>query len=145
MPIIDLIPAERRELRARAHHVDPVVQIGADGLTAAVLAQVDAALGAHGLIKVRVFSDDRAARLSMLERLADQLGAAPVQHIGKVLVLWRPPIDAHSPKRGTAAGEPPGVELATPRPALPKRAAWREGAQAHRSAPGGQRHDKRRR
>jgi len=47
-------------------------------------------LNAHGLIKVRIFSDDRSAREAMFQSLADELGAAPIQHIGKLLVLWRP-------------------------------------------------------
>lgn len=64
--------------------------IGGDGLTTAVKKEADAALNAHGLIKVRVFSDDRAARESMFSSLADELNAAPIQHIGKLLVLWRP-------------------------------------------------------
>lgn len=64
--------------------------IGGDGLTAAVQKEVDAALKAHGLIKVRVFNDDRAAREQMFATLADALDAAPIQHIGKLLVLWRP-------------------------------------------------------
>lgn len=64
--------------------------IGNDGLTPAVEKEIDGALNAHGLIKVRVFSDDRAAREALLADLAERLGAAPVQHIGKLLVLWRP-------------------------------------------------------
>ncbi|MCW5612360.1 MAG: YhbY family RNA-binding protein [Rubrivivax sp.] len=90
MTAIALTPAERKEHRAGAHHLEPVVMIGADGLTPAVEREVDGALKAHGLIKVRVFSDDRAAREAMLATLADKLGAAPIQHIGKLLVLWRP-------------------------------------------------------
>ena len=90
MPAIQLTPAQRKEKRADAHHLDPVVMIGADGLTAAVTKEVDAALKAHGLIKVRVMSDDRAGREQILATLADQLDAAPIQHIGKLLVLWRP-------------------------------------------------------
>ena len=90
MPQIELTPAQRREHRAEAHHLDPVVLIGGDGLTPAVQKEVDAALNAHGLIKVRVFSDDRAAREQIYLQLADELGAAPIQHIGKLLVLWRP-------------------------------------------------------
>ena len=90
MPQIQLTPAQRKVHRAEAHHLDPVVMIGGDGLTAAVQKEVDAALKAHGLIKVRVFSDDRAARELMLKTLADELDAAPIQHIGKLLVLWRP-------------------------------------------------------
>ncbi|MDP3519380.1 MAG: YhbY family RNA-binding protein [Hydrogenophaga sp.] len=90
MPQIQLTPAQRKVHRADAHHLDPVVMIGGDGLTAAVQKEVDGALKAHGLIKVRVFSDDRAAREAMFTTLADQLNAAPIQHIGKLLVLWRP-------------------------------------------------------
>ena len=63
---------------------------GGEGLTPAVSKEIDHALNAHGLIKVRVFSDDRPAREAMLQTLADTLGAAPIQHIGKLLVLWRP-------------------------------------------------------
>lgn len=90
MPAIQLTPAQRKEHRAAAHHLDPVVMIGAEGLTPAILKETDGALKAHGLIKVRVFSDDRAGREALLATLADQLNAAPVQHIGKLLVLWRP-------------------------------------------------------
>lgn len=90
MPQIDLTPAERREHRANAHHLDPVVMIGGDGLTPAVQKEIDGALNAHGLIKVRVFGDDRAAREQVYLQLCDELSAAPIQHIGKLLVLWRP-------------------------------------------------------
>lgn len=90
MPAIQLTPAQRKDKRADAHHLDPVVLIGGDGLTPAVRKEVDAALTAHGLIKVRVFSDERETREAMLATLADDLGAAPIQHIGKLLVLWRP-------------------------------------------------------
>jgi RNA-binding protein len=90
MPAIQLTPAQRKEHRSAAHHLDPVVLVGVDGLTDAVVKETDAALNAHGLIKVRVFSDDRAAREAMLASLADTLSAAPIQHIGKLLVLWRP-------------------------------------------------------
>jgi putative YhbY family RNA-binding protein len=90
MPQINLTPAQRKEKRADAHHLDPVVMIGGEGLTPAVVKETDAALKAHGLIKVRVFSDDRAGREAMLTQLCDELSAAPIQHIGKLLVIWRP-------------------------------------------------------
>jgi putative YhbY family RNA-binding protein len=90
MTAIQLSPAQRKEHRSEAHHLDPVVMIGGEGLTPGVEKEVDHALKAHGLIKVRVFSDDRAAREAMLAALADKLEAAPIQHIGKLLVLWRP-------------------------------------------------------
>lgn len=90
MPQIVLTPAERRAQRAAAHHLDPVVMIGADGLTDAVMHEADAALSAHGIIKIRVAGDDRAARELIYQSMAADLNAAPVQHIGKLLVLWRP-------------------------------------------------------
>ncbi len=90
MPQIQLTPAQRKVHRAEAHHLDPVVLVGGDGLTANVIKEVDLALNSHGLIKVRVFSDDRAARETMFQQLSNDLSAAPIQHIGKLLVLWRP-------------------------------------------------------
>jgi putative YhbY family RNA-binding protein len=90
MPQIQLTVAQRKEHRAEAHHLDPVVMVGNDGLTAAVKKETDAALNAHGLIKIRVLGDDRAQREQMYQALADELNAAPIQHIGKLLVLWRP-------------------------------------------------------
>ncbi len=90
MPQIILTPAQRKVHRADAHHLDPVVLVGGDGLTPSVVKEIDNALKAHGLIKVRVFSDDRLARDAMLQTLTEQLDAAPIQHIGKLLVLWRP-------------------------------------------------------
>ena len=90
MTAITLSPAQRKEHRALAHHLEPVVMIGGDGLSAAVLREIDAALNAHGLIKVRVHGDDRAVRDTLFLQVADQLGAAPIQHSGKLLVFWRP-------------------------------------------------------
>lgn len=77
--------------------------IGNDGLTPAVVKEVDGALKSHGLIKVRVFSDDRAAREAVLADLAGRLDAAPVQHIGKLLVLWRPIPPKERPSVTTAS------------------------------------------
>ncbi|HYE39877.1 MAG TPA: YhbY family RNA-binding protein [Ramlibacter sp.] len=90
MPAIQLSVAERKAHRAEAHHLDPVVMVGNEGLTPAVRKEADAALNAHGLIKVRVLGDDREAREAMFQQLCDTLNAAPIQHIGKLLVLWRP-------------------------------------------------------
>ena len=90
MTAIQLTPAQRKDKRADAHHLAPVVMIGGDGLTPAVVKEIDAALNSHGLIKVRVFSDERETRVTFFETLVNQLNAAPIQHIGKLLVLWRP-------------------------------------------------------
>ena len=90
MAQILLTPAQRKDHRADAHHLNAVVMIGSDGLTPGVQKEIDAALNAHGLIKVRVQSDDRTSREQMFQTLATELNAAPIQHIGKLLVLWRP-------------------------------------------------------
>ena len=111
MPQIQLTPAERREHRANAHHLDPVVMIGGDGLTPAVQKEIDAALNAHGLIKVRVFGDDRAAREAMYQQLAGDLNAAPIQHIGKLLVLWRPIPEKAKVERDGAMAAPRVVKI----------------------------------
>jgi RNA-binding protein len=99
VPALSLTPSIRKQKRAEAHHLDPVVSVGADGVTAAVRRELDAALSAHGLVKVRVFSDDRGSREAMLAELSDTLAAAPVQHIGKLLVLWRPPVPKEKVER----------------------------------------------
>lgn len=85
-----LTPAERSVLRAEAHGLKPVVIIGEAGLTPSVMKEISASLDAHGLIKVRVFGDDREERVAMYESICEELDAAPVQHIGKLLVIYRP-------------------------------------------------------
>lgn len=76
-------------LRARAHHLNPVVMVGQHGLTEAVIRETETALRAHELIKVRVLGDERDERLLIGEELCAATGAQLVQHIGKLLVLYR--------------------------------------------------------
>ena len=84
-----LSPAERKELKARAHNLNPIVMIGAKGLTDEVVKEVDLALKARELIKVRAPSLDRDAREVAFQALCERTGAEPVQHIGKVFVIYR--------------------------------------------------------
>ena len=84
-----LTTREILELKARAHHLTPVVMVGQHGLTESVIKETDAALTAHELIKVRVLGDDRAERIAICEALCEAVDAQLVQHIGKLLVLWR--------------------------------------------------------
>jgi RNA-binding protein len=104
-------------LRAKSHHLQPVVAIGAHGLTASVLHEIDVNLNAHELVKVRVFDDDRDAREQFLALICAELDAAPVQHVGKVLILWRPsPEPAPKPERSKRAGAAaPSTAKSTPR------------------------------
>lgn len=91
MTALLLNSATRSALRSDAHSLNPTVMIGADGLTPAVVKEANAALNSHNLIKIRVLGDDREARIAIYEQLCDELNAAPIQHIGKLLVLYRPP------------------------------------------------------
>lgn len=84
-----LSPTQRRELRARAHHLHPVVSIAGNGLTDAVLTEIDRALKAHELIKIRVYGDDREIRGNYLDEICLQLHCESVQSIGKLLVVFR--------------------------------------------------------
>ena len=89
MPV-SLTPRERSHLKARAHGLEPRVQVGQAGLTDRLAAEVDRALTAHELIKVKILGDDRHERASIAESLAARTDAALVQSVGKVIVLWRP-------------------------------------------------------
>src|ERR1700761_1186845 len=90
MPALKVSSDQRAELRSQAHALKPVVLIGAEGLTDAVLAEIKVHLGAHQLIKIRVFGDEREERIAVYEEICDTLNAAPIQHIGKLLVIWKP-------------------------------------------------------
>ena len=85
----EISPARRRQLKALAHHLDPVVAISANGLSDAVLKEIETALEAHELIKIRVFGDDREVRRRYLDVICRVTGAQAVQSIGKLLVVWR--------------------------------------------------------
>jgi RNA-binding protein len=86
----ELMAAERRDLRSRAHHLHPVVMIGEAGLTPPVLHEIDVALKSHELIKVRVLGEDRGRRGRLGEEICAALDAAEIQSIGKMIVLFRP-------------------------------------------------------
>lgn len=92
-------PAERKRLKARAHRLEPVVWIGGDGLTDAVIAEIERALAAHELIKVRAAGLAREARELALAQICARCAAQPVQHIGKVLVLYRKKPEMKKPRQ----------------------------------------------
>ena len=85
-----LTSAQRRELRARGHHLHPTVIIGDAGLTTSVLNEINKNLSSHGLIKVRAASVEHATREQWLAEICTSLHAASVQHIGKILLVYRP-------------------------------------------------------
>ncbi|MFZ2300582.1 MAG: YhbY family RNA-binding protein [Gallionella sp.] len=92
--MLSLTVSERLALKGRAHALSPIVMIGNAGLTEAVLKEIAASLKTHELIKIRVMAE-RPQREAMLAEICDRLNAAPVQHIGKTLVVYQPNPEAH--------------------------------------------------
>lgn len=86
----ELTARERAHLKARAHALEPVVQTGTAGVTDRLITEVDRALAAHELIKVRIASDDRATRVAIGDEICARTDATAVHRVGKVLILWRP-------------------------------------------------------
>ena len=87
MPALKVSSDQRAELRSQAHALKPVVLVGAEGLTDAVLAEIKVHLGAHQLIKIRVFGDEREERLAVYEQICDTLNAAPIQGPAKLITV----------------------------------------------------------
>jgi putative YhbY family RNA-binding protein len=88
--MLQLSSDQRRELRARAHNLNPVVSISENGVTDAVLREIELNLKAHELIKIRVYGDSRENRITYLDKICTELEAGAVQHIGKLLIIYRP-------------------------------------------------------
>lgn len=88
--MLSLTATERRALFARAHAINPIVMIGKTGLSASVINELDRGLSSHELIKVKVQIEDRVERKTLFDEICQQLEAAPVKHIGKIFVIYRP-------------------------------------------------------
>jgi RNA-binding protein len=103
---ITLSPAERQKLKGEAHGLSPLIIIGDNGLTAAVLREIDRTLKAHELIKIRANTDERESRQAWLDEICTALTAAPVQLIGKTLVVWRENPDKAKERKRAAMPAP---------------------------------------
>ena len=101
MSILTLSSAQRSALRAQAHELSPLVMIGDAGLTESVMTEIERTLNAHTLIKIRVFSDDKETRTAYAQAICEKLNCALVQHIGKLLVIYRP--ESSAAKKTTLA------------------------------------------
>ncbi|SFM02231.1 ribosome assembly RNA-binding protein YhbY [Nitrosomonas communis] len=95
--MLKLNTSQRRSLAARAHHINPIVIIGKDGLSAGVMNELDKGLSNHELVKIKILNGDRKARALLLEEICQQLEAFPVNHIGKILVIYRPETEEKKP------------------------------------------------
>jgi len=101
-PMKLLNSADRRSLRARAHALNPVVMVSDAGLSDSVMGEIERCLKAHELIKIRVLGDDRLQREDLLAQICERTGASPVQHIGKILVVYLARPEPPAPKRAPA-------------------------------------------
>lgn len=121
--MLKITAVERSALRSEAHALNPIVLIGEAGLSEAVMKEIDSGLNTHGLIKVRVFGDDREARSLMYETICSTLNAAPIQHVGKILVIYRPKSEEKTEKvlRKTSGGGLREVTIVKPSPSGTKR------------------------
>ena len=80
---------QKQYLKGLAHSLDPIVRIGDKGLTPAVIKEIETSLTAHELIKIKVFGDDRELRVGMIDEICLKTASHLVQHIGKLLVIYR--------------------------------------------------------
>ena len=141
----ELTPAERSDLRARAHHLNPVVTVAGNGLTPAVLTEIERALQAHELIKVKVQGAEREQREALMQELCAAVDAAPVQHIGSILVVWRARREDEKtagpaekkPTRASTAKSAAAFAAAARRAALAKASAESRRSPARAPAPRG--------
>ena len=81
---------KKKELRKKAYSLKPFVMIGQNGLTDAVLAEIDIALNAHELIKIRIRGADKGKRSEQTSKIEHQLNAYVIHQIGGITVLYRP-------------------------------------------------------
>lgn len=133
---ISLSSQARSALRGAAHSLRPVVLIGDQGLTPAVIKEIELALNAHELIKVRAGSQERDERNAMLGQICDELGCAPVHHLGKTLILYRPGKKGlYSVAAGIAVAKEPRITRKASEPHTPKKLAA-QGKKATRKTAG---------
>lgn len=90
---MNLSTKQKQHLKGLAHNLKPVVLMGANGLTEAVLAEIEIALNYHELIKVKVASEDRETKQLIIDAIIRETKAEKVQTIGKTLVMYRPSED----------------------------------------------------
>ena len=81
---------QKQFLKGLAHPLKPVVQLGGNGLTEGVLAEIDNALNHHELIKVKVPSDDREEKALVMDAIIRETASEKLQVIGHTLILYRP-------------------------------------------------------
>jgi RNA-binding protein len=87
--IMNLSTKQKQHLKGLAHNLKPVVLMGSNGLTEAVIAEIEIALNHHELIKIKVATEDRETKILIVDAIIRETKAEKVQVIGKTLVLYR--------------------------------------------------------
>lgn len=114
--MLELDMVQRRQLAASAHHLNPAVTIGKDGLTENVIGELNRSLLKHELIKIKVLDGDRNQRTALLEQICLALNAAAVSQIGKVLIIYRINPDKKVAATTTDAPKPKPKLKSRPKP-----------------------------
>jgi RNA-binding protein len=125
---------ERLRLKSESHHLDPIVLLGANGLTEAVLKEIDRALTTHQLVKVRTPALERPQRERLFLEIAERLGAARIQLIGRLMVMFRPLPDEPHPRASRAPSAARGTGSETSR--RPRSGSGPGFARSSRATPG---------
>lgn len=94
---------ERIRLRAESHDLNPTVLLGQNGLTEAVVKEIEKTLNSHGLVKIRIPGDDRDERAEIVQKILDDTNSARIQTIGKTVTIWRPMPKEEEPIQETLA------------------------------------------
>jgi RNA-binding protein len=99
----------RKALRAAGHHLSAVVQVGKEGVSEAVLRQLDAQLAAHELVKVKIGTESPEDRFEAAERLGEAAGAQVAQVLGRTVLVYRkhPEKPRFEPRDPAPAAPPP--------------------------------------
>ncbi len=109
-----------KTLKSRAHNLKPVIWLGQQGLTDAVLNEIDIALNAHELIKVKIPGDDREARKQLILAIQEKMQTELIQLVGKIVTFYRKKNDVPTVKAKKAAPKR-GAKKASPRKSSPRR------------------------
>lgn len=90
---MSLSPRERQAFKAKAHSLKPVIIVGANGISDALIAEAEHAITAHELIKIKIAGAERDERKAMAEQLAQRLNAEFIQLLGNIVTLYRENLD----------------------------------------------------
>jgi len=87
--LMSLTGKQKNYLRGLAHNINPIITIGNNGLSEAVLSELENALEHHELLKIKLPASDKTERTSLVATICAKTNSTPVQMIGRVGVIYR--------------------------------------------------------